>query len=50
MMKVIKLLLNSMIFVIIKKYLQKRNIVQAERRRIKHGYETSCNQVLCPGD
>jgi hypothetical protein len=19
-------------------------------RRIKYGYETSCNQVLCPGD
>jgi len=19
-------------------------------RRIKHGYETSCNQVLCPSD
>jgi hypothetical protein len=33
---------NSTIFAIIKADLQKWNRVQA-KRRIKHGYETSCN-------
>jgi hypothetical protein len=47
---IVKLLPNSTIFAIIKADLQKWDRVQTRKRRIKHGYETSCNQVLRPGD